>query len=416
MFGNAGEDGLHITSGSGAVRDVVVTDSVIHSPKVTPSAHYDGIQVRGVDGLTFERVSVDLGAYTSQYNAALFFENVPAGNKNITVKDSSFLGGGYVYYNGASNVSVTGTVFGEGKWGNLYPSSKGFATFANNVSPDGYVLAYTGGEIVETSKRAVAPAPAPAPKPTPAPTSPTPAPSDADAPSASTTGTVAGASLAPMAGGYIRTADTTIANKVITGDATFVGDHVTLRNVRVTGTVVFRGDDVHVEDSEFGAVVLSGTAGATLTRVEVFGRSGRDGIQITSRTHQVSDVVIEDSWIHSPAATPRMSYEGIQVRGVDGLTLDNVLVDLGAHQPEHTAALRLHDDNGGSRDVTVTRSWLLGGRHVLDSAGTGVQVVDSVLGNPRVAYLKPSSATLSSFTGNITPTGEALRYTGTAIV
>ena len=214
-----------------------------------------------------------------------------------------------------------------------------------------------------------------------------------------------------MAGGHVRASGTTIADVVIEGDVTFLGDGLTLRNVRVTGTAIFRGDDLRVEDSELGAVVLSGTQGATLSRVEVFGRSGRDGILINSRTTQVTDVVIEDSWVHSPAVTAGSGYEGIDVRGVDGLTIDNVLVDLGAHHPEHVAALRLHDDNGGSKRVTVTGSRLLGGTHVLESEHAEVTVLNSVLGNSAGALLEPGS-TLATFTGNTTPAGEPLTYAG----
>ena len=218
-----------------------------------------------------------------------------------------------------------------------------------------------------------------------------------------------------MAGGYVRTANATIANKVITGDVTFAGSGLTLRNVRVTGTATFRGDDVTITDSEFGAVVLSGTARLTATRIDVFGASGKDGIHITSDTGPATAVVIADSWIHNPVVTSTTRYEGVVVRGVDGLTLRNTLVDLGAYTSQHHAALFLEHANGGNRNVTVTGSRLLGGTYVLASTATNVQVTGSVLGNGATGYLAPSATGITAFTGNTTPAGAQLSYTGGTI-
>jgi hypothetical protein len=218
-----------------------------------------------------------------------------------------------------------------------------------------------------------------------------------------------------MTGGYLRTASTTIANKVITGDATFVGSNLTLRNVRITGNAIFRGDNIVIEDSEVGALVLSGTAGATLTRVDVFGLSGKDGIQITAGSGPVTGVVIRDSWVHNPVVSSGMSYQGIEVRGADGLTIDNVLVDLGAYKAGQDAAVLLATDNGGTRNVTITGSRLLGGDNVLSSFGTNVKITGSVLGSCTDAVLDAASTPLTTFTGNTSPTGSALRYTGSAI-
>ena len=259
---------------------------------------------------------------------------------------------------------------------------------------------------------AVSPTPTTSPTPTP---TPTPSTTTAVTPTAATTGVPSGTTLATMSGGYIRTAGATIANKVISGDATFVGDDLTLRNVRVTGTAIFRGDRVTLQDSEFGAVVLSGTAGATVTRVDVFGVRGKDGIEITAGSGAVTGVVIRDSWVHNPVIASGTGYAGVEVRGVDGLTLDNVLVDLGSYKPELQAAVRLETDNGGSKNVTINHARLLGGEYTLTSYGTTVRVTDSVLGNPFTGYLKPGSKALTAFTGNTTPAGARLVYSGTAI-
>jgi hypothetical protein len=214
-----------------------------------------------------------------------------------------------------------------------------------------------------------------------------------------------------MSGGWVSTAGTTISNKVITGDVTFAGSNLTLRNVRVTGEAVFSGDNIVVEDSEFGSVALSGTANARFTRIDVFGKSGKDGILVVSDSGPATGVVIKDSWVHNPVVTSTGSYEGVIVRGVDGLSLQNVVVDLGAYAAGKNVALMLQNANGGNRNVTVTGSRLLGGSYVLSSSGA-LSVTSSVLGNARSGYLAAGSTALTAFTGNTTPTGAALTYSG----
>lgn len=137
-------------------------------------------------------------------------------------------------------------------------------------------------------------------------------------PTAATTGVPAGVSLAPIAGGVVATSGL-IENKVITGNVLFTGHNLTLRNVRVTGEAQFRGDNLVLENSEFGAVGLSGTATVRARGIDIFGTLAKDGLHVTSDTGRVSDVVIEDSWIHNPVLTAGQHYDGIRLIRIQGV-------------------------------------------------------------------------------------------------
>jgi hypothetical protein len=237
-------------------------------------------------------------------------------------------------------------------------------------------------------------------------------------PTAETTGVPVGVTLAPMTGGTVSTSATTIADRVITGDVLFTGSSLTLRNVRVTGEAIFRGSGIVVEDSEFGAVSVSGATNIRLSRVDVFGSAGRDGVHITSDSGRASDVVLEDVWIHNPSVTASSHYDGIQVRGVDRLTLRRVAVELGAYQPQQNAALFLENANGGNRSVTVEDSWILGGGYAFYSFAADVRIRRTTFGGARWGHLFPQSqaANIVEFADNRdtggTPLG--LRAVGTS--
>ena len=229
-------------------------------------------------------------------------------------------------------------------------------------------------------------------------------------PSAATTGVRAGHTLSPMTGGQVTTSGTVIADRVIEGDVVFTGSSLTLRDVRVTGHAVFRGQDVVVEDSEFASLALSGARNVRLSRVDVFGNTGQDGLHITSDAGRVGDVVVEDTWIHDPKVTATSHYDGIQVRGVDRLTLRRVAIELGAFAPQHNAALFLENANGGNTSVTVEDSWLTGGGYPVYSFGTDVRIRRTVIGGGQWGWLFPGSWVqhVTEFAGNVTPNGAAI--------
>jgi hypothetical protein len=187
--------------------------------------------------------------------------------------------------------------------------------------------------------------------------------------------------------------------------------------VRVTGHAIFRGDNLVIESSEFGALSLSGTDTVRIDGVDVFGHTGSDGIHITSDSGQVRDVVIANSRIHSPKVTSNSHYDGMQVRGVDGLTLDNVVVDLGVYQPQYNAALFLQDANGGNQGVTIVNSRFHGGGYVFYSFAKDVRIRGTVFGDAAFGHLYPRSQTsgIAEFSGNSDPAGTPLSIVGDSI-
>ncbi len=221
-------------------------------------------------------------------------------------------------------------------------------------------------------------------------------------PAAETTGVRSGRTLVPMAAGTVNASSTVIADRVVDGDVTFTGNNLTLRDVRVTGHAIFRGDNVVVEDSEFGSAALSGARNVRMSRVEVFGNPGQDGLHITSDTRRARDILVEDTWIHDPKVTADSHYDGIQVRGVDRLTVRRVAIELGPWKQQHNAALFLEDANGGNAGVTVEDSWLSGGGYVLYSFATDVRVRTTTFAAGRWGWLFPQSwvGNMTEFAGN----------------
>ncbi len=195
------------------------------------------------------------------------------------------------------------------------------------------------------------------------------------------TGVRAGTSLRPQDPGILHEDDLVLDGVLVQGDLALVGQGQVLRNSRVEGHLLVRGDDVTIEDSEVGALSISGATAVVARGVEVFGNSGDDGIHVTSDgAERTSQVLIEGSWVHSPQVEPESHYDGIQVRGVDGLTLRGNTFDLGPWMDRYNAAIFLEDANGGNDDVLVEGNVINGGGYAVYVGGTGVRFVDNRFG------------------------------------
>ena len=193
------------------------------------------------------------------------------------------------------------------------------------------------------------------------------------------------------------------------GDVTLSADGVTLRGVRVEGQLLVTGSDVVVEDSEVGSLAISGASGVRVSRVEVFGDLGQDGIHVTSDRGPVTDVVVEDSWIHSPTVTGDSHYDGIQVRGVDGLVLRGNVFDLGPHLPQLNASIFLQEANGGNRDVLIEDNVIDGGGYALYIGGSDVTVRSNAFGrNAAWGLLYPDASPFTEASNVWRDTGEAV--------
>ena len=269
----------------------------------------------------------------------------------------------------------------RGRWASASSEQLGRRTLA-------VVLAVTAvlavgvmvGAITGRDERAGSPLPPPSPTRTAHPSSP---PPDEDAVAGpDTTGVPEGTELEQLdSPGTVAEDGLVLEGLHIVGDLEMIGDGQVLRDSRVDGHVVVRGHDVTIEDSEVGALSVSSATQVVARRVEIFGNLGSDGIHVTSGGGpRASDVLIEGCWVHSPQVESDSHYDGIQVRGVDRLTLRGNTFDLGPWNDRYNAAVFLEDANGGNADVLVERNLINGGGYAMYLGGTDVRLVDNRFG------------------------------------
>lgn len=112
-------DGIHVTSDRGRlVRNVTLRYNYVHDPRVSSTAHYDGTQVRGINGLSLSCSVYDPGAYQHMYNAAVYLEDANGGDSNIVVSHNWLYGFGFSVMMDAANVTLsTNRVGGDIHWG-----------------------------------------------------------------------------------------------------------------------------------------------------------------------------------------------------------------------------------------------------------------------------------------------------------
>jgi hypothetical protein len=119
---HSGSDLVHITGdqpGRAQCTDIVFEETLIHQPNPASGDHTDGMQVRGCDGLTLTRSSLDMGTWfqiggQDVLNAAFFPEGGNGGNANIILTDCYLNGGGYAFRVRpcSGTFQVTGARFG----------------------------------------------------------------------------------------------------------------------------------------------------------------------------------------------------------------------------------------------------------------------------------------------------------------
>jgi hypothetical protein len=140
-------DGIDVFSSSANHEsNVTLVDTLIdgmHFPAGSKS-HGDGLQVRGVNGLTMTRVVVNDGLYQSQDNSAIYFENVNGGDSNMHLTNVDLYGGGYTFYtNAVHGSSATNlAVKAAGHWGAYHSNAKPSGwSFANVTGPSSAQMA-----------------------------------------------------------------------------------------------------------------------------------------------------------------------------------------------------------------------------------------------------------------------------------
>lgn len=141
------EDAIHITSDRGRlVRNVVLRYNYIHDPQAPAGAHFDGTQVRGVDGLLIECSVYDPGPYESTFNAAIYLEGDNGGNSNVRVRSNWLYGFAFPLMAGPG----PGTSFtdnrlgGDIKWGPCY---FGAGVNSGNFTSSGNVWDATNAKV-----------------------------------------------------------------------------------------------------------------------------------------------------------------------------------------------------------------------------------------------------------------------------
>jgi hypothetical protein len=124
-IGYGPDDGIHVTSdGDRLVRDVVLRYNYIHHPAAPPESHYDGTQVRGVDGMTIRCSTYRSGPFQETMNANIYLENANGGVRNVTVARNWLYGSAWSVMVSAESARLIGNrLGGKPHWGFCYLST-----------------------------------------------------------------------------------------------------------------------------------------------------------------------------------------------------------------------------------------------------------------------------------------------------
>lgn len=146
----------------------------------------------------------------------------------------------------------------------------------------------------------------------------------------------------------------------------FSGDNLIFRNCYINGGgILISGDNIVIENCTIeGGISLSGTNGVTFRYNNVQNFSG-DGIHLTSDSGQAANVTIAHSYIHAPQPLCGDHADGIQIRGVNTLSLIDNVFDMGpwfqvCGQDALNAAIFFESANGGNSNLTVDGNYLNG--------------------------------------------------------
>lgn len=140
--GELGVDGMQIKADGGAVpTNVWVHHNYLGNAVVNASSHYDGVQVRGVEGLRFEYNYLDpADTFSDRQNAAIFLQNANGGNWNVVVNNNwiKAMGHGVLSISVANTAEFTNNTFYEGPHsGKLVKALSGTIVQSGNKWDDG---------------------------------------------------------------------------------------------------------------------------------------------------------------------------------------------------------------------------------------------------------------------------------------
>lgn len=138
------------------------------------------------------------------------------------------------------------------------------------------------------------------------------------------------------------------------------GDDITVRNVRVDGTLLVTGQHVRIRRTTAREIYVSSGSHVTVTGSKIE-NSTEDAFHVSSdRGSLVRDVTLHNNFVHRPVTPSENHYDGIQVRGVDGLSISCTVFRAGPYHDNFNAAVFLENANGGSENVVVSDNWMFG--------------------------------------------------------
>jgi hypothetical protein len=401
---SGGGTAVYVTSKRRAghtVRQLRLIANYIHDPASSALDSYSGTQLRGAQGVTISCSNYALAGYGK---AAILMEDVNGGTSKVTVSRNWLDGGGFTVVTGAKRVALRSNVFGSAaKYGTCRDTSGGSVSESRNRTREGLPLHPCRGRSQSPDSSSASPtattttstgtAPRPAAttaKPTPKESSaastvrpsltasntfePNPKPSSTESaatagsaapansscafkPSAATTGASGSRRSSSV---KVLTDGQTLQNADVGSGIEIRGNNVTVRNVSVAGNILVTGDNAMIDHVTAQGVAISSASGTTVQYANI-GNSKEDGIHVTSdRGRMIRNAVLRYNYVHDPRVPSDAHYDGIQVRGVDGLTIDCSVYDPGEFQWTLNAAVYLEDANGGHSNVRVSNNWLYG--------------------------------------------------------
>lgn len=214
----------------------------------------------------------------------------------------------------------------------------------------------------------------------------------------------------------ITNAGETIENKVFPAGLHIRADNVTLRNVKVVGGMDI-GDELtnvtldHVEARSVG-IISSANVTIQYSHFTAFNGdalfvSGWNGVLVTNLT-------LKHSFIDRPSFTSTEAHwDGIQMRGVDGVIIFCNNFDVGAWQFEYNVLIYSEPANGGNYNITVDNNWLNGANFAFmggTSLPTGYAITNNKLRSADFYYglCYPGGGLTASNIDQVIQTGNTL--------
>lgn len=217
-------------------------------------------------------------------------------------------------------------------------------------------------------------------------------------------------SLTTHSGDYTaNTADATVSGLDITGQLTINADRVTVVDCRVqslAGILVNETEDTTLEHVTTPTVGVSSSLRTTMEYLRVTG-SEADAFHVTSDgASMVTDCVIRHCLVDDPQPPSEAHWDGLQVRGINGLTVENTVFDAGPWQFPYNACVYFEPANGGNSNMVMDGCWLYGGAfglHLGEATGTNAITNNVFGGDVEFDYVRAENVTAQhyqTFSGN----------------